>query len=1390
MRLTKTTKRRFLIVLGLGILLIGGGLGWYGVRRHRIQAQFMAWRDEGMQAAKQSENDKAVELLGNYLRRYPDDVEVLVEYARVRPLVKSPQRQHLRDTMTVLRHLLALSPDKYEQRKTLLKLYADYGYGSEAVVTAEELLGTNPADSEVQGIKATTLGRMREVVKALAEARRWVELSPRDVDAQLLLVEVMRDNARPKDEIIATADKLESTLQTEASFELVRGVAAAVTGDAGEAKTWILKAADSVEGDLKLERKIVAVLDRLGETDKSLELLKMLVKETGDPEGQKALVRRLWERTKWTEVLTYPIAKTSELASDAELKGMIGTALARTGKVEEAKRTAAELTGTRQDLVGVAWGELLTQIVSPESKGSRKVVDACQAALKESPNDPCIRYFLGQGYAGMGESDLAASNYQAAAQLSDTWATPLISLAEVYLASDRLEEALFAAGAAFTRSKEQAAVTLTIALNASIEAGKRPESDALRQLLDGIEKGSDGGSYVLPERAAWLIRANKAAEATALIKKALDAPTPPDETVLRRLAKVSRTHKLSVENACYEALERRNGVTAQSVFAKAIGILLAGKTEDAVAYFRDAQQKAAAGEKRDWQLAIARLLDLAGDARALPEWIKLGDGYADDIQVQQTVLSARASRGDRDFMKRSIDRVKQLSANDGVQWRIAEARWMLDDPANSRSRAEAASVLLTEALRAAPDAIEGRFLQAKALARQGNTSAAIEQVRNILRINPSMTGALLYAASLLQGRGDFSGAQEYLDRIDRNELRDSASKHMAAQMLNQQGDTEGAIKLLAPNPGMDAEPDLMLAILYRKQNKLDRAEEMCRKLLQKPDVQSVALAMDVYSAMGRPDEAQKASQLLKGLKLDPGIEELLLADFAARSGKPQEALALSRLAVQKAPQNASAWKALFINCLANDKGLDAWSALDLGLKAVPQDAYLLALADAKAQILAGLANRRLQILTLSLIRNPQDAGGTKEVIDLMRDQGAERPSDQKMGRLLQVTSRYPLNLPIQLYAIAELWERDMDEAVGMAIRTAQSFPQSVEAVRLAATACISAKRWNEAASFAKAWRERSPEDALRADLLGATANLKMERSAAAKALLAPYVSTEVLAQPDKNPELITLYAVALQQSGATSEAEKLILPLIKSSETIRNAWLFQTAQYLSQGDQLKWLTRVSEVSAENSVMGQLQLAGAKAALGQKSKDPELLATARKMRARIMEQKDLTVPVMAVLASQCEQDGDLEGAEKLYRRILAIDPGLAVIKNNLAMVMINRGGSLEEAAKLAQEAVGSSPSTPNYYDTLAQAQAKAGKVDDAIKNLRIASQVDPSHLDWLINLTILLADANRKKEAHEVLGQIDADTVRKGKLSEELKYRLTTVRKRVTDSGAVPAAAGS
>ncbi|MDB5323380.1 MAG: hypothetical protein JWN40_5011 [Phycisphaerales bacterium] len=1380
MSLKKTTRKRLLIVVCLCILLVAGSTGLYVVRKQRIHAQFMGWRAEGMQAAKQSENDKAVDLLGRYLRRYPEDVDVLVEYVRVRPMVKSPERQHLRDTMTALRHLLTLRPDLYDQRKALLKLYGDYGYASEAVVTADKLLESNLNDAEVVGIRANALARVRRIPEALAAAKNWAKLSPQEIDAHLLCFDMMHGNGSSNAEIAAYADGLRDKLHDDASFELVRGIAAAVGGAEGDARAWILKASAHPKTDLKVQRRIIASLDRLGEQEKSLELLKTLVKETGDSESQKTLVRRLWERNSWSEVLAYPVAKNSELSADLELKGMIGTSLARTGKKDEAGKVVAELLAAQQDVVAQAWGEMLSQSLSPGSIHPRKAVNACQAALNEAPGDPYIRYFLGQAYAAMGEPELATSAYRIAAQQNNTWAAPLIALAESYLSLDRQEQALDAASVAFNRSKNLGAVILTIALNAAIESGRRSDDAPLGQLLDGIEASPGAAPYVLPERVAWLARANRIAEATAAVEKGLAAKTPLDEGVLRRLASVSRVKKLSVEAACYAALERQSGPSASLALSKSVSVLLGGKADEAITEFMEARKGAGKDADLQWQIAGARLLDFARDPKATAEWVRLGDAYPDDLLLQESVLAARTPRSDRDFMARTIDRVRRLSADEGVQWRIAKARWLLDDPANTLSAAEAASVLLIEALRVAPDAIEGRFLQAKALDRQGNASAAAEQVMTVLRLNPAMSSAALYLAQLLQARGDFAGAREYLDRVTRNPLKDDSSRRWAAQLLARQGNPDQAIKLLEESADAEGGSDLMLAMLYRQRNDLVRAEQLCAKLLQKPDLPSITLAIEVYGAMGRPEDVKRAASLLKVIKVEPGIEELLLAEYAGRTGKLDEALQLSTLATVKAPQNGSTWKSLFIFSLAAGKTAEAWASVEQGLKAVPNNPYLIAVSDARSQIMAGIANPNLAALSASLTRSPE-VGGSKEAIQIMATPvSVENSRELQLGRLLQVANQYPLNLTLQLFAIARLLSEGNrnDEAATMAMRATQSFPSSADAARMAATALMNAKRWNETLSFAKVWRERSPNSPVEADRTAAIALLKTDQAPAARDLLAPYIA-KATEQPAKNSDLITLYAAALLRSGENERVETLLLPLLRGNETIRSAWLARAQEDLSLVDQVNWTGRIAQMTAENSLSGQIHLAGVSTALGNESNNEQLLATARKIRADLAARTDLPAQAMAVLGSQAEQDHDLPAAEALYRRALAADSNLIVIKNNLAMLLAGQGRNLEEAMALANQAILASPATPNFYDTLAAVQDKAGKVDQAVETLRKAIRLDPGHLDWQINLATLLVSRDRKAEANKVLAEIDADGSRKTRLTKELKAKLNNVREKIS-----------
>jgi Tfp pilus assembly protein PilF len=152
----------------------------------------------------------------------------------------------------------------------------------------------------------------------------------------------------------------------------------------------------------------------------------------------------------------------------------------------------------------------------------------------------------------------------------------------------------------------------------------------------------------------------------------------------------------------------------------------------------------------------------------------------------------------------------------------------------------------------------------------------------------------------------------------------------------------------------------------------------------------------------------------------------------------------------------------------------------------------------------------------------------------------------------------------------------------------------------------------------------------------------------------------------------------------------------------------------------------------------------------------------------------------VLASQAEQDKDLATAETLYRRALKLDGSLAVIKNNLAMVLANKGRKedLAEAALLATDAVRSNPSVANFYDTLAHVQAKAGAFDQAADTLRKAAAIDPDHLDWQVNLINVLLEGRKTADARKALSDLNAAAAKKRAISDELRAKIADVGKKV------------
>jgi tetratricopeptide (TPR) repeat protein len=118
--------------------------------------------------------------------------------------------------------------------------------------------------------------------------------------------------------------------------------------------------------------------------------------------------------------------------------------------------------------------------------------------------------------------------------------------------------------------------------------------------------------------------------------------------------------------------------------------------------------------------------------------------------------------------------------------------------------------------------------------------------------------------------------------------------------------------------------------------------------------------------------------------------------------------------------------------------------------------------------------------------------------------------------------------------------------------------------------------------------------------------------------------------------------------------------------------------------------------------------------------------------------------------------DPRGAEQAYRRAIRQDPQLAIAKNNLAMILAQRGGDLHEAMELAQFACAQTdhPQRARFLDTLAFVQAKTGEYDRAAATWKQAIELEPNNLTWRIRRTQALIQGGRYEQARASLAELE------------------------------------
>ena len=1377
-RNTKTRQRLFYLLAGtlvLGTLLAGA----YMYRRQRNNQRALQGRADGLAAMERGDYAAALPQFNLYVGRYPNDADIWLSFAKARRLVEEPNGRHLGQAIAFFKRVLELRPGLPEAQTNLLELYSQVNYNTEALSTADAILERTPDDANALYLKIQALLRMHRLDQAAAIAQKLITLAPLNLDYQYLVIQIMLARGQQAD-VEAYADKLAQAHPDEVRFVLIKSYAAGVVGNLKSAAALVRPLVARPPADAAYTLALVRQLDGLELFADAFTVLQQAIKDIPDRELMRLWVRRLFETNRLPMLLEQTAAlDPADANTDVEALGMRALALTRLDRRPEAALllTAMDQRGLKES-AAKRWAAAL-RVLMLTTSDPVQTIGLLRDALTGSGNTVLLEQ-LGDAYAAAGARDKAFTIWNVVARQAPAWSAPFVRLSQSYIAGGRSADALLAAKAAQLRAPEDhdALLCLVIADAASLPEGPSAQATQVLARIVELEQRFPKDFELLSLHAGVLAQTRQREPASAVIRSILAASPVAPENVLLSLAGLSESFKLDLEDACFEASQKAYGLTVDLAFARARWLLNHQRGPEGLALLD--QARAGHGDDLLWRNAWAAGLDMINDPRAKAEWIALGDANPNNVKIQWAALSARAAQADHDFMGRTIDRLTELLGEDSLALRLVRARWYLQGTSTEADTSKA-SILLSDLSRNAPDMIAPKLLLATCYMRLGNISGAIDQLAAVSDMQPEQAGIAVELARLLQSRGDYARARQYLDRATRSKSASLQNMRQAASLLALQGDYTAALALLEKTYSTAATqqaPDLVLAALYRQLNQPQKAEEICRQLLTTPDASIIAFCADFYASQNRPADAQKALALLDGLKLPPGTRELILADYATRYGTPDETLKQFQAAAQAAPTEAVVWQQLVAYCLGTGKIDEALAAADQANKKVTGGNAFEALR--KNAVLIKDAARVPGTRQLLMMLTGASAG-TEPVLDALRTivaaQQQKEPARQTVSKLRKLADANPRILPLQTITLQFYMDAGQtDEAVSMATRVVQSFPAAIEPLRMATSVMGAAQQWSLALGTAQEWKRLGAGETLEADLAIAAAQLNLGNAAAASQQIQPYLERALL-DPDKFSGVILLRAQGLLASRQPEQVETLFTPLLPKSAQWRGLWMSFAVQGLADSARAQaWLEQVTPLVTDNNE--KTALAQAWIILGKRWSNPAFDLKGRTLLQTLVQAPDAPYNALYLMGNLCEASADWAGAERAYRMAIQKYPTAPIPYNNLAYVLVQNRGNLQEAQQLIAKALELMPNTAALMDTKAAIQAALKDYAGAVASLKEARSLEPQNLEWRVNLLAILIESGQTAAAKTESQQISIALSAAQNVAPELRQRYDALRSKL------------
>lgn len=1382
----KARRSRLLVLAVIAVVSAAAFAGAYVVRQGVLDRRALASGEAGRKALADGDYPGALDGLGRFMQRFGDSgatAEDHVLYARARRNVPLPNRRHLPEAIKILRHTIGRFPDCAEAKTELLDLYVESGYATEALELLESMLSAAPRDLALLRRKRDVLVGLRRFTEALKVASAVDELAPDDVEGFLVTLRIRAETQTTVGETDAWVDKLIAARAGDPRFELIR-VAHLLRKrdpDVVERVNEILDRLTALPtaAEPAFAKLLVGQLDAAARFDDSLRVLEK-VEAAADREIRIDHVRRLWFARRADKIPELVERwKDDAVAADPEVAALTTLALIVVNRDGDAAQARGRLAAS-QDAVGKAWSAFV-DAAARKAPADRGVVAALAEATTAVPDSPILHQALGDAHSALGELDLAVRDWETAAKLTLIWSRPLHSIARANLATPgRARFAEEPARAAFRRSPRDVEVIRT-AIEAITSGGGEPDSKFVDQMLatlDFIRRAApDHSTGSLPLEVQLLLGRDRA-RAEELVRSALAPTAKCSESTLLRLAQFAAMAGFPLEMELLAHSESRHGATPQLALSKAIAVARRSDAAAGLAAFDELRSRdPASASSIDWGLARASLVSAAGGPDAGTAWTALADAHPKELRVQLGALGASAVWANREATARVIERVRELTGDEGTTWRIAHARWVLADGAATDTDVAQAAAQLDGVTRIAPNNATAHQLLARALERLGNDATAESELRHADAILPGSTWITLELARLAQKQGRSDEARSLVAKAVAAKDLSPEQAESAAYLLAVQGDARGGADLLAPLTSSSAPSRsglLLLAQLYARLGETERALGLCERLLSRPDADLVQFTADLLVSLGRPADADSVLLRLDASNSRPGDRELVRARNLLRRGSPEAARDAYRAAAKAAPDRADVWTEYLSRAVGAGDVREVNSILD-DAQAAGVEAVQFAKSE-RALYASTIGDPRLRESLIVMLEDKSARPALKDALKTVAAAAADPSKQRETARAVRVLAEANVSvLALQLLA-ARLCAAsgDVKRAGEIARKAMTRFPNSVPAARLTAELYVQGGRRSEALDAALVWKDRAAAVDLESELFVAGIQLQAGRAEDAASRLAPRVPG-ALARPSENQKLILVHAMALVRSGRELEATRLLGDLASRSPEWRTLPLALGPEWMGDAAGAKaWLQACAVHVPPDDASGRLLLSRGWAAAWQVYRDPALLAAAQAGFGALVASPDCSAQALFSAAILAKQTGDVATARSRYEAAIKRDPGLSDARNNLATILAD-SGEWEAAVVEATAAMKTRPGNANYLDTLAYALRKGGKFDQAKARLEAAIQLEPANPAWQLSLAELLLESSDRAGAAQAVSVVEEIQAGGFELSEGDRDRLARVR---------------